>query len=154
MLLTEGETEVPSPGSLGSLYEPLGPSLSFASTHGSRVLEISYMRRASEPELRTQPNVREYVCRINIRTVCCLLSRASTWAPDGTYTSERYLYTVLRSEPPLCPTKCTSVTLKSSFQHRAVNSTNISESVSSPHFTTNEHYTRSNYRFGSSTYSP
>jgi len=72
MLPSEGETEVPCLGSLGFLYEPLGPSLSFVSTHGFCVM----------------------------------------------------------------------------------NSTNISESVSSLHFTTKEHYTRGNYLFGSATYSP
>ena len=53
----------------------------------------------------------ENACRIRIRIVRCLLYIV-TWVPDdGTYTSERYPYTVLMSEPPLCLTRYTSVTL-------------------------------------------
>ena len=62
----------------------------------------------------------EYACRIRIRTVRCFLYIV-TWVPDdGTYASERYLYTVLMSELPLCLTRCTSVTLEPLFQHSRV----------------------------------
>ena len=46
------------------------------------------------------------------------LSIVQSWVPDdGTYTSERYLYRVHRSELPLCLTRRASVTLKPLFQH-------------------------------------
>ena len=54
--------------------------------------------------------------RVRIKIVRCLLYIVTWVQDDGTYTSERCLYTVVLSELQLCLTRCASVTLKPLFQ--------------------------------------
>ena len=61
---------------------------------------------------------KEYPCRIRIRIVCCLVYFVTWVLDDGTYISERNLYTVVMSELLLCLTKHASVTLKPLFQQK------------------------------------